>query len=126
MICLDWLIKCLLTLLFRVKSYTEMQLVKHPPGADISDAASVRALNEEPFGGRKWPIRYDSLEPLAIATDFITIVLASVLAGLSYHLHETGTPVDISKSIGAGILVSTLFVSLLKIRGMYRPTELLV
>src|SRR3954447_20953975 len=103
-----------------------MQLVKHPLGVEISDAASVRALSKEPFGGRKWPIRYDSLEPLAMATDFITIVLASVLSGLSYHLHEAGTPVDLSKSIGAGILVSTLFVSLLKIRGMYRPTELLV
>src|SRR3954453_6591167 len=103
-----------------------MQLVKHPPGVEISDAASVRALSKEPFGGRKWPIRYDSLEPLAMATDLITIVLASVFSGLSYHLHESGTPVDLSKSIGAGILVSTLFVSLLKIRGMYRPTELLV
>src|SRR4051812_1633807 len=103
-----------------------MQLVKHPPGVEISDVASVRALSKEPFGDRKWPIRYDSLEPLAMATDFITIVFSSVLSGLSYHLHEAGTPVDISKSIGAGILVSTLFVSLLKMRGMYRPTELLV
>src|SRR4051794_2261453 len=103
-----------------------MQLVKHPPGVEISDAASVRALSKEPFGARRWPIRYDSLEPLAMATDFITIVLASVLSGLSYHLHEAAAPVDLSKSLGAGILVSTLFVLLLKIRGMYRPTELLV
>src|SRR4051812_8801221 len=103
-----------------------MQFVQNPPGVDISDASSVRALNEEPYEGRKWPIRYDSLEPLAVATDFITIISASVLSGLSYHFEESGTPMDLGKSIGAGILVSTLFVSLIKIRGMYKPTELLV
>src|SRR4051812_31641902 len=99
-----------------------MQFVQNPPGVDISDAGSVRALNGEPFEGRKWPIRYDNLEPVAIATDFITIIAASVLSGLSYHFQESGSPVDLGKSIGAGILVSTLFVSLMKIRGMYRPT----
>src|SRR4051794_3711791 len=101
-----------------------MQFVHNPPGVDISDPHSVRALNAEPEG-RKWPIRYDNLEPLAIATDFLTIISASILSGLSYHFQES-TPVDVGKSIGAGILVSTLFVSLMKIRGMYRPTELLV
>src|SRR3954452_359514 len=100
-----------------------MQFGKHPTGVDLSDARSVRALNEEPFGPRRWPIRYDSLEPLAMATDLITIVSASVLAGLSYHAQESGAPVDFGKSIGAGILVSALFVSLMKLRGMYRPTE---
>src|SRR4029079_15945599 len=45
---------------------------------------------------------------------------------LLYHLQESGTPVDLSKSVGAGILVSALLISLLKIRGMYRPAELLV
>src|SRR3954469_888284 len=103
-----------------------MQFVRQPSGVKISGPGSDRVSNEQSFGARKWPIRYDSLERLAVAADFITIVLASVLSGLSYHLHESGTPVDLSKSIGAGILVSTLFVSLLKIRGMYRPTELLV
>src|SRR3982751_1778790 len=103
-----------------------MNFVKHPTGVDISDASPVRALDEEPYGARKWPIHYDSIEPLAMAADLATIVLASVLSGLSYHLHEPGTPIDLSKSLGSGILVSALFISLLKTRGMYRPTELLV
>src|SRR4051812_15365712 len=102
-----------------------MNFVKHPAGVDISDAGSVRALDQEPYGARKWPIHYDSVEPLAIGTDFVTIVLASVLSSLSYHLQEFGGQTDLSKSFGSGILVSALFISLLKTRGMYKPTELL-
>src|SRR4051794_34070258 len=103
-----------------------MSFLQHPTGVDISDAGSVRALNEQPHERRKWPIHYDSLEPLAMTTDVATIVLASVLAALSYHLQESGASIDLSKSLGAGILVSVLFISLLKIRQMYRPTELLM
>src|SRR4051794_20382595 len=102
-----------------------MQFVRQPSGVKISGPGSDRVSNEQSFGARKWPIRYDSLERLAVAADFITIILASILSGLSYNLQEPGTPLDLSKSIGAGILVSTLFVSLLKMRGMYRPAELL-
>src|SRR5580698_2293591 len=103
-----------------------MNFVKHPIGADISDSVSVRGLNEPPHGARKWPIHYDSVGPLAIVADLATIVLASVSAGLVYHFRDSGTPGDIGKSLGAAILVSALFISLMKIRGMYRPTELTV
>jgi putative colanic acid biosysnthesis UDP-glucose lipid carrier transferase len=98
----------------------------NPTGIEISDASPVRALDEESYGARKWPIHYDSIEPLAMAMDFTMIVLASVLSGVTYHLQESGPPIDLSKSLGSGILVSVLFISLLKTRGMYRPTELLV
>jgi putative colanic acid biosynthesis UDP-glucose lipid carrier transferase len=103
-----------------------MNFVKQPIGVDLSDGVSARGLDEQPRGGRKWPIHYDSLERLAIAADLATIVLASVFSGLSYHLQESGTPGDVGKSLGSAILVSALFISLMKIRGMYRPTELLV
>src|SRR4051812_34701218 len=103
-----------------------MNYLGHPPGVEISDAGSVSGLDDAPYGRRKWPIHYDSIEPLAMATDVATIVFASVLSSLLYHLQEAGTPLDLSKSLGAGILVSALFISLLKIRGMYRPAELLV
>jgi putative colanic acid biosynthesis UDP-glucose lipid carrier transferase len=75
---------------------------------------------------RKWPIHYDSMEPLAVVADLATITLASVISGFLYHLYETGTPGDIGKSVGSAILVSALFISVMKIRGMYRPTELLI
>src|SRR5712672_2587927 len=104
-----------------------MSFVKHPTGVDLSDGVSVPALDGESHGGRKWPIHYDSVEPLAVVADLATIVLASVLSGLSYHLfQEPGTPVDVGKSLGSAVLVSALFISLMKIRGMYRPAELLV
>src|SRR5437868_9306221 len=100
-----------------------MNYLAHPPSVEISDCSG---LDEQPYGRRKWPIRYDSIEPLAMATDVAAIVFSSVLSSLLYHLHEAATPLDLSKSLGAGILVSALFISLLKIRGMYRPAELLV
>jgi putative colanic acid biosynthesis UDP-glucose lipid carrier transferase len=89
------------------------------------DGVFAGGLEERSQTGRKWPIYYDSVEPLAIIVDLATIVLISVFCGLSYHLYE-GIPGEISKSLGAAILVSALFISLMKIRGMYRPTELLV
>jgi putative colanic acid biosynthesis UDP-glucose lipid carrier transferase len=103
-----------------------MNYLGHPQGLEISDCGSASGLDEQPYGPRKWPIHYDSIEPLAMATDLATIVFTSVLSSLLYHLQESGTPPDLSKSLGAGILVSALFISLLKIRGMYRPAELLV
>jgi putative colanic acid biosynthesis UDP-glucose lipid carrier transferase len=103
-----------------------MNFVKQPIGVDLSDGGSAHGLDEQPRGGRKWPIHYDSVEPLAIVADFAGIVLASVFSGLSYHLQQSGTLGDIGKSLGSAILVSALFISLMKIRGMYRPTELMV
>jgi len=102
-----------------------MNFVKRPIGVDLSDGVSVPGLDVQPYGGRKWPIHYDSVEPLAIVADLATIVSSSVLAGLSYHLQESGTPGDIGKSLGSAMLVSALFISLMRIRGMYKPTELL-
>jgi putative colanic acid biosynthesis UDP-glucose lipid carrier transferase len=102
-----------------------MSFGKQPIGVDISDGVSARGL-AQPHGGRKWPIHYDSVEPLAILTDLATIIFTSVFSGLSYHLKEFGTPGDISTYLGSAILVSALFILLMKIRGMYRPTELLV
>jgi len=103
-----------------------MNFVKQPIGVEISDGVSVHGLDEQPYGGRKWPIHYDSVELLAIVIDFATIVFASVFSGLLYHFQEPGMPGDVGKSLGSGILVSALFISVMKIRRMYRPTELLV
>ncbi len=103
-----------------------MNFVQQPIGVDTSDGVSVRGFDKQQPGRRKWPIRYDSMELLAISVDFATIVLASVLSRLLYHLQESGTTGDVARSLGSGILVSALFISLMKTRRMYRPTELLV
>src|SRR3979490_417080 len=104
-----------------------MNFVKRPIGVDLSDGVSVPGLDEQPRGARKWPIHYDSVEPLAVVADLATIVLASVFSALSSPFFQgSGAPVDVGKSLGSAILVSALFISLMKIRGMYRPAELLV
>lgn len=73
---------------------------------------------------RRWPIRYQAIESLVVLTDFIAILFASLLAALLAPI--MGNPVDFGKATGSVIVVSALFISLLKIRGLYRPTELLV
>jgi putative colanic acid biosynthesis UDP-glucose lipid carrier transferase len=102
-----------------------MNFVQQPLGVETSDVVSVRGFDDQVHGRRKWPIHYDSVELLAIVVDFTAIVLASMLARLFYHLVETGTPGDIGRSLGSGILAAALFISLMKIRQMYRPAELL-
>src|SRR5947207_6314022 len=102
-----------------------MNFAKQPEALD-RNGISAGVLTERQSEGRKWPIHYDSVEPFAIAADVATITVSSVLSGLLYHLQDQGTVNDVSKSLGLAILVSALFVSLMKIRGMYKPAELLV
>src|SRR5258708_31081956 len=101
-----------------------MNFVKQPIGADISDAVSARGL-QQPLGGRKWPIHSDSVEPLAILFDLATIVLASVFAGLSYHLQESGTTGDVGQSLASAIPVSAVFILLMPIHSVCRTTQIL-
>jgi putative colanic acid biosysnthesis UDP-glucose lipid carrier transferase len=103
-----------------------VDFVKQPMALN-PDSLSAQGLTDLQYEGRKWPIRYDFIEPLAILADIATIVLSSVVAGLLYHyLQDRGTVDYVSKSLGSAILVSTVFISLMKIRGMYKPAELLV
>jgi putative colanic acid biosynthesis UDP-glucose lipid carrier transferase len=96
------------------------------PEALGPDRISVRRLADRPSEGRKWPIHYAAVESFAMVADIATITVSSVLSGLLYHLLSAGTVNDVSKSLGSAILVSALFISLMKLRGMYKPAELLV
>ncbi|WP_316193677.1 undecaprenyl-phosphate glucose phosphotransferase [Bradyrhizobium sp. SZCCHNRI1029] len=101
-----------------------MHYVDQPETLDRNGMPTV--LVERQFQGRKWPVHYDSVEPFAIVADIATITMSSVLSGFLYHLQDAAGANDVSKSLGLAILVSALFVSLMKIRGMYRPAELLI
>jgi putative colanic acid biosynthesis UDP-glucose lipid carrier transferase len=103
-----------------------MNSVEQPIRRDLSGRVSGRGFGERPSGERKWPVHYDSVELLAMVADVATIVLISLICGLCYQFQASGTPGEIGKSFGSAILVSALFISVMKIRGMYRPTELLV
>jgi Undecaprenyl-phosphate glucose phosphotransferase len=72
---------------------------------------------------RKWPIGYDSIEPLIILIDIIAIFVASLLADLVTRIE--GDTLDLGKATGSMLLVSSLFVFVLKSQGLYKPTELM-
>src|SRR4029079_18639755 len=80
-------------------------------------AGNLRAVDEG-----KWPIKYQSVEAIAMCIDVTTIALASVCAPLLYD----GFRLDLGKALGLAALVSTLFGLLLKSRGLYKPTELIM
>jgi putative colanic acid biosynthesis UDP-glucose lipid carrier transferase len=102
-----------------------MHYVDQPETLD-RNGMSAAILAERQFQGRKWPVHYAAVEPFAIAADIATITASSVLSGFLYHLQDAAGANDVSKSIGLAILVSALFVSMMKMRGMYRPAELLI
>jgi putative colanic acid biosynthesis UDP-glucose lipid carrier transferase len=79
----------------------------------------------EPLGQqRKWPIRYEASERLAMCLDVAAILLASMLSSLLYGIQDGWTAADFGKAIGSAMIVSALFAS--NMRGMYKPAELLV
>src|SRR5437867_4106647 len=100
-----------------------MNFVERPTDVGPNDRVIDRGLDTQPYALPKWPIHYDSIELLAMATDLVTIVLISVFSGLCYHLLGFETNDLIGKSLGSAILVSAMFVSVMKSRGMYKPTE---
>ncbi|MGJ5177635.1 undecaprenyl-phosphate glucose phosphotransferase [Bradyrhizobium oligotrophicum] len=102
-----------------------MHYVDQPETLDRNGMPAAM-LAERQFQRRKWPVHYAAVEPFAVAADIATITMSSVLSGFLYHLQDAAGANDVSKSVGLAILVSALFVSLMKIRGMYRPAELLI
>jgi Undecaprenyl-phosphate glucose phosphotransferase len=95
-----------------------MNFVDQHVGARLADR--VAAAEE-----RKWPIRYESVEAATICFDVATIALAGVCASILYPVSE-GARLDLGQALGSAALVSTLFSLLLKLQGLYRPTELLM
>src|SRR3974390_151499 len=88
--------------------------------ARVVDGLPVREFGRAATDGRKWPIRYHSVEPATIIFDVVTITLASLCASILYQLHE-GMSVDLGQPIGSAALVSALFSLFLKSQGLYRP-----
>jgi putative colanic acid biosynthesis UDP-glucose lipid carrier transferase len=72
---------------------------------------------------RLWPISFRAVEPLAIVSDVTAILLSSLFA--AWLARMVGSPIDFGQALGAAIVVSALVVCLLKLRGAYRPAELL-
>ena len=90
-----------------------------PPGSTTAD------LPERRRPERKWWISYRSIEPIALASDVVTVFFSAVLAGVIYHLESIGTSGDIIQYVGSAAVVSALFISLMVGRNLYNPAELL-
>jgi Undecaprenyl-phosphate glucose phosphotransferase len=101
-----------------------MNFVEQPIRRDLSDHMSGHVYRGRLHAARKWPIQYDSVGLLAIMADIAMIVAISIICSL-LHLQGLEPSNAIGKSLGSAIVVSALFIPLMKIRGMYRPTEFL-
>ncbi|MCA1453713.1 undecaprenyl-phosphate glucose phosphotransferase [Bradyrhizobium sp. BRP22] len=93
--------------------------------ADAHGEFTAPSFSQPLRSKRKWPIRYRSVESFATCGDVAIILIASVVSTLLYRLYADWTTVDVGKAVGSAIVVAALCVSLLKLRGMYRPAELL-
>jgi len=61
--------------------------------AEPADGLPVRKFGQASTGGRKWPIRYHSVEAATIIFDVATITTASLCASIFYQVNE-GTPMN--------------------------------
>lgn len=101
-------------------SFAEKSIATALPGRLTPDAAFPKRRN-----ARKWPISYQSTEIGTVFLDGFAIFLASIAATYFYNSY-LGMYVDLSKAAGLAALVSALFCLMLKTRGLYHPTQLLL
>ena len=103
-----------------------MNFVNRDIGVDVSSEVAAASLAPSLRAQRKWPIRYEAIELLAMCIDVATILLASVISALLYRIDSGWTATNLGKALGSAIVVSALFVSLSNTNGKYRPNQLLV
>jgi Undecaprenyl-phosphate glucose phosphotransferase len=82
-----------------------------------TDAAHVAARDGLPFS-------YGSLGPIMLVADLLVIQVTSVMAGVLYHFVTLGSFGDTGVFVGTGLVVGYLFVSVLHVRGSYRPSRI--
>jgi Undecaprenyl-phosphate glucose phosphotransferase len=93
-------------------------------GYNATDGRAVGSVSLEK-SPRKWPFSYRSVGPAALVLDLITILTCGVASGLLYNYLQFGSIDDTTIYWGTSAVVGVVFVTLLKIRDLYNPTELL-
>jgi Undecaprenyl-phosphate glucose phosphotransferase len=73
----------------------------------------------------RWPVSYRSIEVLAVIIDIVIILSAGMLADTVYRLTTAELSSEITTYAAAAAVVAALYTSLLKGRGLYKPTVLL-
>lgn len=102
-----------------------MNLIHRHIEPDLIHPVSARSLGRLESTSRKWPIRYDYVEAIAIVFDVATIAAASACASIFYRVNGV-LPLELGQALGSAALVSALFILFLKSQGLYRPAELLM
>lgn len=75
--------------------------------------------------GRKWPLRYRSIEACVRSADAGTIISAGILAALLCRIDPTLDIGDFGSALASASVVSALYILLLNNCGMYAPARLL-
>lgn len=93
-----------------------------PDREDTDRVSSVLAVS----GQHKWPLRYDSIEYVALCADIATILFASIVSTLLHRVQNGQAAGDLGNALGLALVSAACLVCLLKTHGLYRPVELLV
>ncbi|MGY3425309.1 hypothetical protein ACVWZW_005813 [Bradyrhizobium sp. F1.13.4] len=96
---------------------------RHFPDREVTDRVSPGPIVSRQH---KWPLRYDSIEYVALCADIATIVFASVVSTWLSQAQSGWAAGDLSNALGLALVSATCLVCLLKTHGLYRPAELLV
>ncbi|MEY9884228.1 exopolysaccharide biosynthesis polyprenyl glycosylphosphotransferase [Bradyrhizobium sp. USDA 329] len=101
-----------------------MNFINRHIGDHGSDLAAVNSPSSTADEGI-WPVRYESIEFVAICADIATILFAGFLSTLLFS-PAGRAPAGLAQACAYAAVASVPFVYILKGRGLYRPTELLV
>lgn len=96
---------------------------RHFPDGEVMDR-----VDPEPAVSRqhKWPLRYHSVEYVALCADIATILFASLVSTLLHQAQNGQAAGDLIDALGLALVSAICLVCLLKTHGLYRPVELLV
>lgn len=103
-----------------------MNFINREIAAGLHEEIALHDYRRLSGAQRKWPIRYRSIELVAVCADIVTIGIASIVSAFLYQLCFGSIATGLTHAVGSSIIVSAMFISLLRVQGMYRPTELLV
>lgn len=88
---------------------------------------TARVSSEPAVSGQhKWPLRYDSIEYVALCADVAAILFASVVSTLLSKVQDGEATRVQGNALGLALVSAACFVCVLKAHGLYRPIELLV
>jgi Undecaprenyl-phosphate glucose phosphotransferase len=91
--------------------------VRTPATVLSSEAARTRRL-------ARWPIDYRSIETVALISDVLIIIAASIAIPVAYSVLFLGLEGDILRFLASGAVACAIYIPAMKLRGLYHPVAL--